>query len=275
MVVRHPSEPYEAYLSVYSPEGLFIERKHLGEIPANRRRFFDISSITQKVVPDLDHLTVVHRIPSRLLSQVSSVEEQLELPAEPDYSMFRSLIEYSFPQGGNGSVIYETPPLLNMGTRGPKSSNTLTFTCQTVLSELVNTYVVLIHYSMNPLYSQIADYHFTLHSLSGERVLSDHVTIGPFGIKLLDMAQIIPRQWVEKEKDPHGHLSPFTFVGYSEDAALQVLLLNAAPTLGAVSVEHTHPPQAYLFPKDPAYQRKIKTDAQMAWKSILSGGRSK
>ena len=275
MAERHASEPYEAYLTIYSPEGLFLDRMHLGQIPPNRRRFFNISDITRRLVPDLDHLTVVHRVPSRLLSQVSSVEDELEMPAEPDYSMFRSLIEYSFPQGGNGSVIYETPPGLNMGTSGHKSSNTLTFTCQTVLSELVNTHVVLIHYSVNPLYSKIADYHFTLHSLSGERVLSGHVTIGPFGIKVLDMAQIIPRQWVEKEKDPQDHLSPFTFVGYSEDAAIQVLLLNAAPALGAVAVEHTHPPQAYLFPNDPTFQRKIKTDAQRAWKSILSGSRTK
>ena len=129
MVGRHPSEPYEAYLSVYSPEGLLLERVHLGQIPANRRRFFDISVITRRLVPDLDHLTVVHRIPSRMSPESSDLEDEIEMSVEPDYSLFRSLIEYSYPEGGNGSVIYETPPRLNAGTSGHRSSNTLTFTC--------------------------------------------------------------------------------------------------------------------------------------------------
>ena len=270
MVGRHPSEPYEAYLSVYSPEGLLLERVHLGQIPANRRRFFDISVITRRLVPDLDHLTVVHRIPSRMSPESSDLEDEIEMSVEPDYSLFRSLIEYSYPEGGNGSVIYETPPRLNAGTSGHRSSNTLTFTCQTVVSELVNTYVVLVHYSVTPSYSRIASYDFALHSLSGERVVSDSVTIGPFSIKALDMAQVIPERHVERERDPHDDLSSFTFVGYSEDAAIQVVVVNVAPSLDAVAVEHTHPPQTYLFPLDTSYQRKAKADAQKEWRRILS-----
>lgn len=274
MVGRYPSEPYEAYLSVYSPEGVFLEREHLGEIPANRRRFFGISAITRRLVPQLDHLAVVHRIPSRLLAQVSSVEDEIEIPKEPDYSLFRSLIEYSFPGGGNGSVIYETPPRLNMGTSGPKSSNTLTFTCQTVLSELVNTYVVLIHYSVNPFYADIATYNLGLYSLSGELVVSDRVTIGPFATKILDMARVIPERAVRSARDPQDGLSTFTFVGYSDDAAILVMAVNVAPDLGAVAVEHTHPPQAYVLPLVASYQRGVKANAQRMWKSILSAGGS-
>jgi len=274
MVVRHPSEPYEAYLTVYSPEGLLLERRHLGEIPSNRRRFFDISAITRRLVPHLDHLSVVHRIPSRLLSQVSSVEDGIEMPKEPDYFLFRSLVEYSFPGGGNGSVIYETPPRLNAVMGGHRSSNTLTFTCQTVLSEFVNTYLVLIHYSVDPSYSHIATYSFALYSLSGEQVVSDQVAIGPFAIKVLDIAQLVPKHLVEREKDPQDGLSAFTFVGFSDEQAILVMVVNAAPALGAVAVEHTHPPQTYLFPLDSSYQRKVKTDAQKAWRSILSAGRT-
>lgn len=274
MVERHPSEPYEAYLTVYSPEGLFLDRMHLGEIPTNRRRFFDVSAITRQLVPELDHLTVVHRIPSRLLSQVSGVEEPLEMRVEPDYSLFRSLLEYSFPRGGNGSVIYETPPRLNMGTSAHKSSNTLTFTCQTVLSHLVNTYVVLIHYSVNPSYTDIATYDFGLYSLSGELVVSDRVTIGPFATKILDMARVIPERAVRSARDPQDGLSTFTFVGYSDDAAILVMAVNVAPDLGAVAVEHTHPPQAYVFPLVASYQRGVKANAQRVWKSILSAGGS-
>ena len=274
MVCRHPTEAYEAYLSTYSPEGLLMERRHLGQVPPERRRFFPISQITRTLVPQLDHLAVVHRIPTKLASGLSDPAEEIEIGKEPDYSLFRSLVEYSYPGGGNGSVIYETPPGLNAATEGHRSSNTLTFTCQTLVSEKLSTYMALIHHSVNPSYGRIANYHFALHSLSGERVAADNVSIGPFGIKMLDIANLVPSEVIGRERDPQDGLSTFTFVGYSEDAAIQVVVLSLSPALGAVAVEHTHPPQTYLFPWDSSYQKKTKTDAQKGWRSILSAGRS-
>lgn len=274
MVGRHPTEAYEAYLSIYSPEGLLLERTRLGQIAPSRRRFFDVSAIAGRLAPNVDHLAVVHRIPSRLVAKISSIEEEIELPEETDYSLFRSLVEYSYPQGGNGSVIYETPPRLNAGGSGQKSSNTLTFTCQTLLSEVAQTHVVLIHYSVNPTYSRVANYSFALHSQSGEEVASGNVAIGPFAIKVLDIAQIIPEHQVQRERDPFDGSSAFTFVGYSEDAAILVVIVNTAPTLGGVAVEHTHPPQAYLFPSDPSDQQNVKVAAEKVWKTILPADRS-
>lgn len=272
MVVRHPSETYDAYLSIYSPEGLLSERVHLGQIPPHRRRFFDVTDATRRLVPSQDHLCVVHRIPSRLLAQVSGVEEEIELDSEPDYSLFRSLVEFSYPNGSNGSVIYETPHRLNPGTPGSGSSNTLTFTCQTLLSQTVSTYMVLIHYSVNPAYSRVAHYEFAFHALSGERVASERVALGPFSIRVLDVGQIIPADVVAREADPQDGISAFTFVGYSDDASILGMVVNTAPSLGAVAVEHTHPPQTYLLPLDPSYQRQVKAEAQAGWKSILSHG---
>lgn len=270
VVGRHPTEPYEAYLSVYSPEGALVERVHLGQIPSNRRRYFDVSAIAGELIPNVDHLVVAHRIPSRLMSQVSYVEEEIELPQVPDYWLFRSVVEYSFPGGGNGSVIYETTPNLNAGTPEGRSSNTLTFTCQTVLSDVLNSYVVLINYSMNPAYSQIARFNFALNSQSGELVLSDQVDIAPFSTKVLDMAQIIPKDTVATERDSQDGLSSFSFVGYSDGAALQVLVINSVQSQGAIDLEHTHPPQTYLFPWNSTFQREAKRAAQSAWQSIWS-----
>ena len=272
--LNYPSEEYTAYLSVYSPEGLLLKRTSLGEIPPSRRRYFDVSGITRKSIPDLDHLVVVHRIPTRLLERVSNVEDEIELDPEPSYRMFRSLVEYSYPQGGNGSVIYETPPRLNATTSGHRTSNTLTFTCQTVLSPTLNTYVIILHYSVSPAYSRIANYHFALHSTSGDRVFSDSVSVAPFSIRVLDLASIIPAEVVAKERDPQDGLCALTFVGYSEDASLPVVVVNAAPSLGAVSVEHTHPAQSYIYPWDVSYQRQAKNEAQSAWRSILAADRS-
>ena len=263
-----PSESFQAFLSVYSSEGLLLERSHLGEIPPNRRRFFDISDFTGKFVESQDHLTVVHRVPSRLLSDVSDIDGEIDASDQPDYFLYRSLVEYSYPGGGNGSLIYETPPRLNAST----SSNTLSFSNQIVISEFVNTYMVLISYSVDPSYSHISNYYFGVYSLSGRQVASGHATVTPFTAKVLDMAQLIPEEAVKTSEDPSDGLSTFTFVGSCDDAVILVLSINAAPALGAVAVEHTHPAQTYLFPFDPAQQRRIKGDAQGAWKSILSQG---
>ena len=267
MVGRHPTEPYEAFLGIYSPEGLLLERTHLGEIPPNRRRFFDVSAIAGNLVSGTDHLAVVNRVPSRLLAQASSVEDAIELPEEPDYSYFRSLLEYSYPHGTNGSVIYETPPRLNVGA----SSNTLSFTCQIVLSESVNSYVILVNHSKDPSYGKIASYRFGVYSLAGDQVALDQVTVGPFGIRVLDMAQLIPDHLISSSVDPEDHLAAFTFVGYSQDAALLAMVVNAAPELGAVAIEHTQSPQAYLLPMHSSEQRTIKAAAQDAWQTILPG----
>jgi hypothetical protein len=270
MVGRRPREPYDAFLSTYSPEGVLADRRALGSIESDRRKFFDISSIVSSVLPGQDHLSVVHRVPSRLLAEVGSVEGAIELDNEPDYSYFRSVVEYSYPDGGNGAVIYETPPRFNAA--GSSSSNTLSFTCQTAISESVGAYVVLIHHSVNPQYSKIADYQFVLHSLSGERVVSDRVSVGPFGIRVIDIRALVPAEVVAREKDSVDATSSFTFVGFSEDAAMIVLVINAAPSLGAVAVEHIHPPQTYLLPWDSSYQKRLKLAAQRGWKELLSPG---
>lgn len=268
--LRCPTETYVAYLSVYSPEGLLLERVCLGEIPPSRRRMFDVSDVTTTLVPNQDHLAVVHRIPSRLLAQSSHLEEVTELQGTPDYSLFRSLVEYSYPQGGNGSLIYETPPGLNATLDGRGSSNTLTFTCQIVVSELIKSYLILLHHSVNPAYSRIANFRFGLFSLSGELVASEHVRIGPFSINVVDMDQILPRPVVERDRDIQDGQSAYTLVGSSSDAAILSMVVNASPKLGAVAIEHTHPPQAYLLPFEAGLKRSMKAAAQSSWESVYS-----
>ena len=79
VVGRRPSEPYRAYLSVYSPEGKWLNRCDLSEIPPNRRRLFPLSALTRELVPAGDHLVVVHRVPARLVAQAGALDEPLEL----------------------------------------------------------------------------------------------------------------------------------------------------------------------------------------------------
>ena len=270
MAQRYLSESYEGYLSIYSPEGTLADRVHLGQIPPESRRLFDVSSISRQYVTGIDHMCVVHRVPSRIMSQVSAVEEIIQMDEEPDYSFFRSMVEYSYPQGGNGSVIYETPPGLNASP----TSNTLTFSCQLVLSEVLNTYLVMINHSVNPEYSRIANYDFGIYSLDGEKIVQDRVTVGPFGIKVVDLRKVIPASEIQRAKDANDGISAFTLYGFSDDAALIYLVVNAARSLGSVAVEHTHPPQTYLFPYNAADQRATKTNAIAGWKTIFSKSRN-
>lgn len=271
--LRHADETYDVYLSIYSPEGPLMDRVSLGEVTPNRRRMFDISAAAAPYVSGVDHLTVVHRIPTRLLSRVDNLEDVIEIPDHSDYFMYRSMLEYSYPEGGNGSVIYETPPGLNANAGATNTSNTLTFTCQIVLSEILSTYVVLIHSSVNPSYSNMADFNYGFFSQTGETAASDHTMVGPYSVSILDVGNIIPRETILKDRDSVDGQSAYTFVGSSEDAVVIPLVLNASPELGAIALEHTHPPQAYVFPYDAGEKRTIKTEAQRAWTSIFSSKR--
>jgi len=268
--LRHSDEAYEVYLSIYSPEGPLADRVRMGEIEPNRRRMFDVSEAAAPYVSGVDHLTVVHRIPTRLLNQVENLEDIIEIPDHSDYFMYRSMLEYSYPEGGNGSVIYETPPGLNANATTTKSSNTLTFTCQIVLSEILSTYVVLIHSSVNPSYSNMADFNYGFFAQSGGMATSDHVAVGPFSVSVLDVAQLIPRETILRDRDPVDGQSSYTFVGSCGDASVIPLVLNASPELGAIALEHTHPPQAYVFPYNAGEKKTIKTEAQRAWSSIFT-----
>lgn len=267
---QSPSETYRAYLTVYSPKGEMLERSLLGEVPPRRRRQFSLSAITRKLVSSGDHLVVVHRVPARLAAQVQSIEDPLEMDSQPNYPMWRSLIQYAYPGKGNGSVIYETPPRLNVRRPGAPPSTTLTFTSKIVFSSQVNTVVVPIHYSMDPGYSAICRYHYLLFDQEGHEVLSRTVTLPAFSVRALDLFRELPEALIRKVTDSTDQLAVFTFVAYSEDAALAPLILNLAPALGGVSVEHTHPAQSFLLPCDDKDKGRMKSAAISAWRNRRS-----
>jgi hypothetical protein len=266
---RRPSEAFEAYLTIYAPDGRRLERVELGEIPPHRRRTFDISSMTRTRVPHDDHLTVVHRIPQRLL-RGAGPDAAVELaPDDADFAMYRSLIEYSLPGGGSGSVIYETPPGLNVRRPGRPLSTTLTFTSKVALSEAVGTYVVVTNYSMDPAYTTTAAWTFALFAPSGERVGSGHRAVRPFTVAVIDArAELVAGAAVAHRAI--DELACFGFVGYSDDAALIPVVLQVAPSLGGVAIEHTHPAQAYTVPARADQASVLKLRALAAWRKRLA-----
>lgn len=262
---RHPSETYQGYLTIYSPEGTFVDRLLLGEIPPHRRRLFRVSRLLQNYFPQRDHLVVVHRIPQRFLSAGRLPEDTVELsPVEGDYGMFRTLVQYSFPGGANGSVIYETPSGLNTRRPGRPPSNTLTFTSKILLSKTVNSYLALLYYSVDPAFDLTARYQFHLFAEEGQRVASGLREFRPFTVQLIDSKETIPI-------DPVDRLACFSFVGYSSDGILIPLILNLDTDKGreAVAVEHTHPAQSYTYPFRPQDKQKLKVRAVQQWKALF------
>jgi hypothetical protein len=291
MVWRHRSQRYDAYLTVYSHDGQLLRRVELGVIPPCRRRLVDLSQILTQDATGGDHLTVVHRVPERLrrrprylprigrarlakeLDILQSVmpEEPIRVTPAMDYSFFRSYIEYSFEGGasGNGSVIYEMPPKLNESKE--RLSNTLTFTTKVWLSSAVNTYLVLMNCSTNPAYTHTAEYAYGFYDPHGTRLASGQVRIRPFTVSILDAKRLIPPEALARSADPEDGVTTLSFVGCSTDTAMPILVLNLDHERRGVSVEHTHPAQAYLMPSDgPKAKGRIKSGAVERWASLLA-----
>ena len=268
---RHPSEPYTAYLTIYTPSGALADSVFLGEIPTRRRRLFAISPVTKRYVPDQDHLAVVHRIPTRLMTWWGRrPEDPIELPpGDEGYGMFRNLVQYAFPGGGNGSVIYEAPPGLNVSKSGRAAGNTLTFTSKIVVSETVNTCLALIYYSLDPHCERIASYTYGLFAPTGESVATRTLDLKPFTTALIDVKATMPGEAVERFRDPADGLTCLSYVGYSADAVLIPLILNLDLSGKAVSVEHTHPAQTYTCPSRLEHKRLCKHRAVEAWQTRM------
>ena len=292
MVWRHRSQVYYAYLTTYAPDGRFLDRQGLGQIAPRQRRLFDLSDLTQALIPREDHVAVVHRVPAHLLTRALRVprlrgsrqqelaalqslipEEPVELPAHADYSFFRAYLQYEFDgaRGGNGSVIYEVPYRFNAARpAGSRAPSTLVFTTKIWLSPRVNSYVVLMNYSTDSDYRHTADYVYGCYSSGGQRVASGRVSVRPFALQCVDLSAAIPMDAQRRAQDPGDGASMFSFVGYCEDAALAVVVLNLDREGGGISVEHTHPAQSYLLPNSFADRYATKSQAVESWKTMLA-----
>ncbi|MBI4355004.1 MAG: hypothetical protein HY597_00955 [Candidatus Omnitrophica bacterium] len=271
MVGRHPSEPYDAYLSVYAPDGRFVNRLALGRIPPHCRQMFDIDALVEPLRLGGDHLVIMHRVPASLADRYGVIDQPVELPDDTDYIMFRAYVQYSYPHGGgaHGGVIYEIPPRQNESMPGKSPSQTLTFTTKAVCSDTVETHVLLLNCSTNPRYATTAVYRFALYTCGGEQVASGACPIAPFTHGRLDLRRHLPAETIGRELDPLDGLAHFSFHGFCEEASVPVLVLNLSPTMGGVSVEHTHPPQGYMIAFTPQDRQRVKQAAVASWRSLL------
>lgn len=272
VVGRHPSEPYDVYLSVYAPDGAFAGRLELGRIAPHRRELFGVSALVRPFRFDDNHLVVVQRVPASLADRYGAIDTPVDLPAGTDYLMFRAYVQYGYTGGGDahGGVIYEIPERFNEPVPGKLPPAVLTFTTKIVISVNVDTHVVLLNCSTNPGHRTTADYAFAIYTGVGVPVAAGRCAVPPFGLRVLDLRDVIPDGAVVKARDVHDGLSHFCLYGICEDATVAIIVLNLAPALGGLSVEHTHPTQAYLMAETSEAQQRIKRNAITAWRRVIA-----
>jgi hypothetical protein len=179
--------------------------------------------------------------------------------------MYRSLVQYSYPGGGNGSVIYETPPGFNLPRPGRPPASTLTFTSKVVASDTVTTTVALMNYSLDPAYAVTARYRYAFFAPDGTEVACAETAIPPFTVRALDVRDAVPAAVLGRYRDGADGLTWLTYVGYCRDTAIIPLIVTRAPSLRAVAVEHTHPAQAYTLPARPEEKHRVKSEAVATW----------
>lgn len=276
MVGRHPSEPYTVYLSVYAPNGAFAKRLELGSLLPHRRQEFDISALVLPFGFEDNHLVVMHRVPASLAARYGALDEPVPLPEETDYSFFRSYVQYAYPGGGgaHGGVIYEISHWFNEPVPGKRPPVVLTFTTKIVLSDDVETSIVLMNCSTDPRYTTTARYAYAVYAGDGSLVATGECPVSPFTPRVLHMREVIPAEAVAQVRDPDDGLSHFCFYGICENATLAILVLNLSPAQRGVSVEHTHPTQGYLLSSTPADQQRIKREAIAGWRALMMSARA-
>ena len=191
--------------------------------------------------------------------------------------MYRSVVQYAFPGGSNGSVIYETPPNFNVPRPGRAPASTLTFTSKMVVSDDVETVLALIHYSVDRAYATTARYTFAVFAADGEQVGAGALAVPPSAVGIVSVRDALVPDTLARCASADDGLAWLGYVGCSTDAALIPLILTLAPSRRSVSVEHTHPAQAYTLPAKPEDKHKVKARAVTLWAQRLAtrgGGRA-
>jgi hypothetical protein len=168
-------------------------------------------------------------------------------------------------------VIYETPPHLN-DTRGrARQSTTLTFSSKIVVSETIDTIILLLHLSVDPDYRRTATYRFRLHRPDGTPLVESETRIPAFTPRTLSVRDLLAANHGDGRR-AQG-LQCLSLIGWSAGAALLTLFLQVDTLTRSVAIEHAHPPQTYLLPADNAIRAKIKSHAVERWDAAFGRAR--
>lgn len=228
---RHKDVSYAVVLSAYAGSRL-LGRQELRALGPHEHVFLSLDDELQALGWQDATLCVVHRVPARYAAE-GRIVAPLESGPRPDYSLYRTVVQYGSAAGPMGGVVYETPPNLNVTGRKP---HYLSFTNKVYLTDEVDCHLVLLNYSVSGDYRQTAEARLVFHDASGRQVASETVAVPPYdyaSLRLNDVLKGGPRPGI------------YSIASSTLTSSLIPLSLALHRGNGGVTVEHAHPPQEY------------------------------
>lgn len=233
---RNIGQEFQLLISIYHESKLHCIA-NLGLIGPGQREFICVDEVLTELNCKylMPSLVVIHRIPIQYfkLGRLSCDNEA----AVPDqYYMYRIVVQYENDKGGMASVTYETPPRMNISNNGKASF--LSFSNMIFRQNLSDNYLIFINYSMNFKYDKSCRLHINLYDEKGVAFKSFQNLIEPFSSSVINITKFICN--IDESQG-------FSYVAASKDATLLPLSLILNSGNGGISLEHTHPPQEYLY----------------------------
>lgn len=220
-------------LSIYGNSKL-ISRKVIDTLKPNSHKFYLIDEELEKLnLSAQADFCVLHRVPSNLMPS-NEIPEFIEVEKSPDFDMYRMVVQYTSSDLNKGSVIYETPPNFN---QNKNRGDFLSFSNKIYLTDDVRNNLVFINYSTNRNFDSTANVAISIHDSHGKNLASKSIKVNPFSFALLDVNAL---KLKTKEKF-------LTFTAATDGLSLIPLSVATCISNGGVSIEHSHPPQAYIM----------------------------
>jgi hypothetical protein len=228
---RNRDVSFSVVLSAFAGSKL-LGRRELRTLGPHEHVFISLDQQLEEFGWRETSLCILHRVPSQYIADGRI--RRGEVPGrKPDYSMYRTVVQYGTPNGGMGGLVYETPPNLNVTGRKPCF---LSFTNKVYLSEGVDNFLVFLNYSVSADYSQETEARLAFHGTDGRKVAAASLKVPPYDFACLRVNDV-----VTSASDPGF----FSVSASSVTSSLIPLSILVNQRNGGVSVEHAHPPQEY------------------------------
>jgi hypothetical protein len=228
---RHRDVSYSVVLSAFARSRL-LGRRELQTIGPHEHVFLSVDQRLEEFGWRDASLCILHRVPSQYMAD-GIIRSSGDPARRPDYSMYRTVVQYGVPNGGMGGLVYETPPNLNVTGRKP---HFLSFTNKVYLSEGVDSYLVFLNYSVSADYSHETEARLAFHDTDGRKVAAASVQVPAYDFACLRVNDVLM-----SARDPGF----FSVSASSVTSSLIPLSILVSRRNGGVSVEHSHPPQEY------------------------------
>lgn len=228
---RNRGISFSVVLSAFAGSKL-LGRRELRTIGPHEHVFISLDQQLEDLGWREASLCILHRVPSQYMAD-GRIRSGDHSGRKPDYSMYRTVVQYGTPNGAMGGLIYETPPNLNLTGRKP---HFLSFTNKVYLSEGVDSYLVFLNYSVSADYSHETEARLAFHDLDGRKVADAAVKVPPYDFACLRVNDVLT-----SARDPGF----FSVSASSVTSSLIPLSVLVNRRNGGVSVEHSHPPQEY------------------------------